>query len=57
MDYDDISSIRKAFRNVDTVLSFIATTDSDEGFEVQKRLIDVAIEMGVRRFAPSEWAA
>ncbi|KAK1516777.1 hypothetical protein CPAR01_16393 [Colletotrichum paranaense] len=57
VDYDDTSSIHNAFRGVDTVLSFIATADSDEGFEVQKKLIDAAIEMGVRRFAPSEWAA
>jgi hypothetical protein len=40
---------------VHTVLSFIHV-QSDPGNINQKNLIKAAIEAGVKRFAPSEWA-
>ena len=42
-------------RGVHTVLSFIVTA-LDPGNVSQKNLIDAAIRVGVKRFAPSEWA-
>ncbi|KAF4431494.1 2`-hydroxyisoflavone reductase [Fusarium acutatum] len=54
-DYENKSSLVDLFRGVETVLSFLAV-HLDPGNETQKRLIDAAVEAGVKRFAPSEWA-
>ncbi|RBQ72549.1 hypothetical protein FVER14953_13271 [Fusarium verticillioides] len=57
VDYNDKSALVDAVKGIDTVLSFLAMFDQNEAFELQKKLIDAAIEAGVRRFAPSEWAS
>lgn len=43
------------FKGVHTVLSFVAV-HLDQDNKTQKSLIDAAVEAGVKRFAPSEWA-
>ncbi|KAG5796171.1 hypothetical protein H9Q69_004784 [Fusarium xylarioides] len=57
VDYDDKSALVDAMKGIDTVLSFLAMLDQNEALELHKKLIDAAIEAGVRRFAPSEWAS
>lgn len=42
-------------KGVHTVLCFIVV-HLDPDNESQKRLIDAAIEAGVKRYAPSEWS-
>lgn len=54
-NYENKTELVDLFRGVETVLSFLAV-HLDPGNETQKRLIDAAIEAGVKRFAPSEWA-
>ncbi|CVL03168.1 hypothetical protein FPRO06_01841 [Fusarium proliferatum] len=54
-DYNNKAELVNLFRGVETVLSFLAV-HLDPGNETQKRLIDAAVEAGVKRFAPSEWA-
>ncbi|EXM17130.1 hypothetical protein RAB80_000133 [Fusarium oxysporum f. sp. vasinfectum] len=54
-DYKNKAELVELFRGVETVLSFLAV-HLDPGNETQKRLIDAAVEAGVKRFAPSEWA-
>ncbi|KAF0639729.1 hypothetical protein FPSE5266_05437 [Fusarium pseudograminearum] len=56
VDYDDKPALVNAMKGIDTVLSFLAIFDTNVAFELHKKLIDAAIEAGVRRFAPSEWA-
>ncbi|KAK3361322.1 NmrA-like family protein [Lasiosphaeria ovina] len=56
VDYEDKSSLVKALQGVDTVLSFIAV-HLDPDSSVAKRIIDAAVDAGVKRFAPSEWSA
>ncbi|KAJ3510642.1 hypothetical protein NM208_g15508 [Fusarium decemcellulare] len=53
--YDDKQELVKQLRGVETVLSFITNMD-DPTATAEKRLIDAAIEAGVKRFAPGEWA-
>ncbi|KAF4334929.1 2`-hydroxyisoflavone reductase [Fusarium beomiforme] len=53
-DYANKSELVQLFRGVETVLSFLAV-HLDPGNETQKRIIDAAVEAGVKRFAPSEW--
>ena len=43
------------FKDVEVVLNFIVVVN-DPGNKVSKLLVDAAIEAGVKRFAPSEWA-
>ncbi|PNP61401.1 hypothetical protein FNYG_13884 [Fusarium nygamai] len=57
VDYNDKSALVDAVKGIDTVLSFLAMLDQNEALELHKKLIDAAIEAGVRRFAPSEWAS
>nr|RBQ83600.1 hypothetical protein FVER53263_13271 [Fusarium verticillioides] len=57
VDYNDKSALVDAMQGIDTVLSFLAMFDQNEAFELHKKLIDAAIEAGVRRVAPSEWAS
>ncbi|KAF3926113.1 hypothetical protein ABW21_db0203258 [Orbilia brochopaga] len=55
VDYEDINGLTEALRSVHTVLCFI-TPQSDPGNSAQKSLINAAVEAGVKRYAPSEWA-
>jgi hypothetical protein len=54
-DYQDKSKLVEALKGVHTVLSFVVA-HQDIGNATQTALIDAAIEAGVKRFAPSEWA-
>ncbi len=54
-DYEDKSALVQALQGVHTVLSFIVVHLDQEGV-AQRTLIDAAIEAGVKRIAPSEWA-
>ncbi|KAI1099399.1 NAD(P)-binding protein [Jackrogersella minutella] len=53
--YEDKSELVRLFEGVETVLTFFPV-HFDPGNVTQKRLIDAAVEAGVKRFAPSEWA-
>jgi hypothetical protein len=53
--YQDPKELAEILRGVHTVLSFIVT-QLDLNNVSQKNLIDAAIQAGVKRFAPSEWA-
>jgi hypothetical protein len=55
-DYNDPKQLAQILQGVHTVLSFVITMD-DPASIAQKNLIDAAIEVGVKRFAPSEWAS
>ncbi|GAB1315617.1 2'-hydroxyisoflavone reductase [Madurella fahalii] len=55
-NYDDPDQLAEVLRGIQTVLSFIDMA-SDKGTLAQKNLIDAAVCAGVKRFAPSEWAA
>ncbi|KAJ4992980.1 hypothetical protein SVAN01_01684 [Stagonosporopsis vannaccii] len=57
VDYHNHASLVAALDGIDTLLSFVATADMNAAFELQKMLIEAAIEAGVRRFAPSEWSS
>jgi len=54
-NYESKAELIELFRGVETVLSFLAV-HLDPGNETQKRIIGAAVEAGVKRFAPSEWA-
>ncbi|KAM0233368.1 hypothetical protein ACHAPO_007062 [Fusarium lateritium] len=53
-DFSDKAELVNILKGVNTVLCFFAV-HLDPGCENQKRLINAAIEVGVKRFAPSEW--
>jgi hypothetical protein len=53
--YQDLTELTEILQGIHTVLSFIVT-QSDPGNISQKNLIDAAVQAGVKRFAPSEWA-
>ncbi|KAI9157963.1 hypothetical protein HJFPF1_05948 [Paramyrothecium foliicola] len=53
--YEDTSQLAQIFAGIHTVLSFVDPVRDPVG-DVQKRLIDAAVEAGVKRFAPSEWS-
>lgn len=53
-DYTDTKQLVQALQGVHTLLSFV--TEEDASSLIQKRLIDAAVQAGVKRFAPSEWA-
>ncbi|OAQ64752.1 NmrA-like family protein [Pochonia chlamydosporia 170] len=53
-DYQDVNELANILKGTHTVLSFI-TVHLDDGN--QKRLIDAAVQAGVKRFAPSEWSS
>jgi hypothetical protein len=54
VNYDDKSELVDALRGIHTVLSFIQLL-KDPNQQAQRNLIDAAIIVGVKRFAPSEW--
>ncbi len=53
--YRDVNELTEILRGVHTVLSFVVT-QSNPGNVSQRNLIDAAIQAGVKRLAPSEWA-
>ncbi|KAL4782679.1 NAD(P)-binding protein [Aspergillus varians] len=55
-DYEDTQQLAQILQGVHTVLSFI-TEQETPASPIQKRLIDAAVQAGVKRLAPSEWAA
>lgn len=55
-DYSDTKQLTQLLQGVHTVLSFIIEQEDVES-PSQKRLIDASVNAGVKRFAPSEWAA
>lgn len=54
VNYLDNTELTAALQGVHTVLSFLTGDPENAG---QKALIAACIEAGVKRFAPSEWAA
>ncbi|RKL01298.1 hypothetical protein BFJ68_g12387 [Fusarium oxysporum] len=55
VNYEDKKQLAKALKGMHTVLSFIVT-HLDIGCVAQINLIDTCVEVGVKRFSPSEWA-
>ena len=55
VQYDNQEQLAAALAGVHTVLSFIVA-HQDPGSIAQKTLVDAAVQAGVKRFAPSEWA-
>ena len=53
--FKDKAELVKLFEGVEVVLNFIVV-NNDPGNEVSTLLVDAAVEAGVKRFAPSEWA-
>ncbi|KAL7904473.1 hypothetical protein GGI35DRAFT_472408 [Trichoderma velutinum] len=56
VDYNDVKSLTRALNGTHTLLSFIQTL-RDFKQNVQRNLIDAAIEAGVKRFSPSEYGS
>jgi uncharacterized protein YbjT (DUF2867 family) len=54
-DYTDTKQLAQVLQGAHTLLSFVAEEDASS--PNQKRLVDAAVQAGVKRFAPSEWAA
>ncbi|KAJ5490296.1 hypothetical protein N7453_011121 [Penicillium expansum] len=55
VDYHNSDCLCAALKGVNVVLSFILPFGDKDNL-AQKTLIDACIKVGVRRFAPSEWA-
>ena len=55
LNYTHKPSLIQQLRGVDVVLSLVVTWHDPENI-AQRNLIDACILVGVRRFAPSEWA-
>ncbi|KAJ9130776.1 2-hydroxyisoflavone reductase [Pleurostoma richardsiae] len=53
--FKDKTQLVNLFSDVEVVLNFIVVSN-DPGSVVSKLLVDAAVEAGVKRFAPSEWA-
>ncbi|KAI1759948.1 NAD(P)-binding protein [Hypoxylon sp. FL1150] len=53
--YEDKSELVRLFQGVEVVMCFFPV-HFDPGCATQKRLIDAAVEAGVKRYVPSEWA-
>jgi hypothetical protein len=54
-DYEDTNQLTQILQGVHTLLSFVTEQESQIS-PIQRRLIDAAVQAGVKRFAPSEWA-
>ncbi|KAL2810279.1 NmrA-like family-domain-containing protein [Aspergillus granulosus] len=54
-DYNSVEKLAQVLEGVHTLLSFVIEQDGTES-PIQKRLITAAVQAGVKRFAPSEWA-
>ncbi|KAL4916498.1 hypothetical protein BDW62DRAFT_211905 [Aspergillus aurantiobrunneus] len=55
-NYQDTQQLVQILDGVHTVLSFIIEQETETS-PIQRRLIDAAVQAGVKRFAPSEWAS
>ncbi|KAF9878516.1 NmrA-like protein [Colletotrichum karsti] len=55
-DYDNKSDLVNILRGTDVLLCFFSARDTATVARRQKNLIDAAVEAGVRRFAPAEYA-
>jgi uncharacterized protein YbjT (DUF2867 family) len=55
--YQDIDELVKILEGVHTVLSFMSVGPGGLEGRPQENLIDSSVKAGVKRFAPSEWAA
>lgn len=55
VDFSDKDGLVGVLQGVHTILSFIVVHNDTDNV-AQKTLIDAAIEAGVKRIAPSEWA-
>ena len=55
INYEDTKELAEALEGVHTILSFIGERDPES--PLQRNLIDAAVQAGVKRFAPSEWAS
>ncbi|KAL4882950.1 hypothetical protein BJY04DRAFT_185473 [Aspergillus karnatakaensis] len=55
-NYEETNQLTQALQGVHTVLSFVTEQESQTS-PIQRRLIDAAVQAGVKRFAPSEWAS
>ncbi|KAI5212996.1 hypothetical protein AUEXF2481DRAFT_44529 [Aureobasidium subglaciale EXF-2481] len=56
VDYQNHTQLIEALEGVHTLLSFVYDQDDPSG-PLQKALINAAVDAGVQRFAPSEWAS
>lgn len=57
VDYGNHASLVSALRGVHTLIVTLFTADAKEAVGSQLALLKAAKEAGVKRFAPSEWAA
>jgi hypothetical protein len=55
VDYNSVDQLVTVLKGFDVLLSFIVVL-TDPGNVAQKNLIHAAIQAGIKRFAPSEWA-
>ncbi|QKX61051.1 uncharacterized protein TRUGW13939_08197 [Talaromyces rugulosus] len=55
VDYNSVDQLVTVLNGFDVLLSFIVVL-TDPGNVAQKNLIHAAIQAGIKRFAPSEWA-
>jgi uncharacterized protein YbjT (DUF2867 family) len=53
-DYKDKEQLAQILQGTHTLLSFVG---DEPAAPIQKNLIDAAVQAGVKRFAPSEWAS
>lgn len=57
VDYSDHSSLVSALDGVHTVIVTLFSEDRKESVDNQLALLKAAQEVGVKRFAPSEWGS
>ncbi|KAM0211381.1 hypothetical protein ACHAQI_005337 [Fusarium lateritium] len=55
--YQNIDELATILEGVHTVLSFMSVGPGGSEGRPQENLIDASVKAGVKRFAPSEWAA
>jgi hypothetical protein len=54
--FEDKSELVRLLTKIHTLFCYFPA-HLDKNGEAQKRLIDAAVEAGVKRYAPSEWSA
>lgn len=57
VDYSNHSSLVSALEGIHTVIVTLYTFNAKEAVGSQLALLEAAKEVGVKRFAPSEWAS
>ena len=57
VDYANHASLVSALKDVHTLIVTLFTADAKEAVGSQLALLRAAKEVGVKRFAPSEWGA